>query len=229
MPLMSEMLETERPRERLWRHGSSSLKISELLAILLRTGVTGKSALCLGDELLHRYKSLDCLCRADVQELAQIHGIGTTKAIQLKAAFELGARLSKSQVLDLPIDTPEAVSELLGDEMRSLRVESLRVLAVNSRFHLIAIEEMSRGTVDETIAHPRDILRVALLHRAFGLLVVHNHPSGDPSPSNADLQFTLKLKQAGDLMQVPIIDHVILGTEGFAHAPYYSFKEAGYL
>lgn len=229
MTTIHDMATEERPRERMWNKGPGALKTSELIAILLRTGMAGRSALQIGDDLLIRYQSLESLCRADLRDLSSIKGVGPAKAVQLRAAFELGSRLSRSVAVERPIDEPERVMELLGDEMRHLPYESLRVLAVNSRLHLIACEEVSKGTVNETVAHPRDVFRVALLHSAYGILVVHNHPSGDPAPSQADLDFTLRLKEAASLLQITFMDHVILGSPTEIRQPYYSFKEAGYL
>ncbi|MEM9444008.1 MAG: DNA repair protein RadC [Verrucomicrobiota bacterium] len=226
---ISEMQQCERPRERLWERGPGALRVAELLAILLRTGVRGKSAIDLGEELLARYGSIDGLSRVSVQELAGLKGLGMAKAIQLKAAFELGVRLSNSKTKDTPLDTPESVITLVGEEMRMLDHECLRVLAVNTRLRLIGLEVLSRGTVNETIAHPRDVMRIALTYKAFGLIVVHNHPSGDPSPSSADLAFTRNLAKASDLLQVELVDHLIIGGRGQNVENYYSFKEAGYL
>ncbi|MEM9398868.1 MAG: DNA repair protein RadC [Verrucomicrobiota bacterium] len=224
-----EMRKEERPRERLWDRGASALKIDELLAILLRTGMAGKSAILIGEELLCKYGSLEGLSRADVKELAGFKGVGPSKAIQLKAAFELGIRLQKKSMGALRMETPEAVMQYLGAEMLALDYESLRVIAMNTRLHFLGMEELSRGTVNETIAHPRDALRVALNYKAYGLLLVHNHPSGDPSPSSTDLSFTNRMRDACQLMQVEFIDHVILGRATLNHKGYYSFKEAGYL
>ena len=230
MTRILEMVAEERPRERLWNRGAASLKTSELIAIMLRTGMKGKSAVVLGEEILCRYSTLDALCRASALELSKIKGVGMTKAVQLKAAFELAARLSASRRQELPIDTPEDVYQLLGEEMRSLPVETLRVIALNTRHHLIAVKEVTRGTLNETIAHPRDILKVAVEHNAYGVIVAHNHPSGDPAPSNADLEFTQGLKKAAQILQIELFDHIILGTSSEKQPKaYYSFREAGYL
>lgn len=230
MTRIREMLEGERPRERLWEGGAEALKTSELIAILLRTGMQGKSALAMGEEILVRYGSLHELCRVPAQELSKIKGVGMTKAVQLKAAFEIASRLAASRRREIPVETPQDVQALLGDEMRQLAVESLRVVALNAKLRVIAVEEISRGTISETVANPRDVLRVALLHQAYGFLLVHNHPSGDPAPSRADLEFTQKVKEAARTMNVLFHDHIILGV-GSESKPdsYYSFRETGYL
>jgi DNA repair protein RadC len=223
------MHEDERPRERLLSKGAGALSVPELIAIILRVGVPGKSAVGLGEELLNRAGGLDGLCRLSIQDITSIKGLGPSKAAQMKAAFELGARLAGERVKAFPVETPQQVMGLLGDEMRHLDVESLRVVAVNTRLHVKVVEEISRGTINETVAHPRDVVRVGIMHRAYGFLLVHNHPSGDPRPSSADLDFTLQVRDAARLMQIEFLDHVILGAPGDGREAYYSFKEAGYL
>jgi DNA repair protein RadC len=229
MSRIQEMEASERPRERLWAKGASALKVAELLAILLRTGMKGKSALALAEELLLEHKDLAGLSRVEAAALARHKGIGRTKAIQLKAAFEMGVRLAGSLAAETPLETPRQVEQLLGPEMRPLAYESLRVLCLNTKMRLTAAAEISRGTINETVAHPRDVLQIALLHRSHAFLLVHNHPSGDPAPSSADLDFTRRIRDAADLMEIQLVDHVILGAPTAARAGYYSFKEAGYL
>ena len=229
MPQIKEMPDAERPRERLWKQGAGSLRTSELLAILLRTGMKGRSALVIAEELLQKYSSLTLLCRADAAELARIKGVGPVKAVQLKAAFELAVRLARCGASEQAVESPLDVQQLLGEELRQLPHETMRVLALNARLKLLAMEEVSSGTVNETVAHPRDVIRVGVLRQAYGIMVVHNHPSGDPSPSNADLDFTVRLREAARLMQIELIDHIIIGIAGPRQPGYYSFKEAGYL
>jgi len=229
MARIKDMQEDERPRERLLLRGAGALSVPELIAIILRVGVTGKSAVSLGEELLKKAGGLDGLCRLSIEDITSVKGLGKAKACQLKAAFELGARLATERVKAFPVETPQQVMGLLGDEMRLLDVESLRVVAVNSRLHVKVVEEVSRGTVNETVAHPRDVVRVGLMHKAYGFLLVHNHPSGDPNPSSADLDFTLQVRDAACLLQIEFLDHVILGAPGEGRDSYYSFKEAGYL
>lgn len=225
-----ELAEDERPRERLSRKGPDALRTAELLAILLRTGMAGQSALAMGEQLLNRYGTLERLARASVAELAQIKGIGPAKAVQLAAAFALGSRLSSERSLAQPMSEPAKVAEFLGDSLRRLTREVLKVISLNTRLQLIACDEPSAGSVNETVAHPRDILRFPMLHHAYALILVHNHPSGDPSPSDADLQFTRRLRDAANLMQIPLMDHVIIGSpQPNFPGGYYSFKEAGYL
>ncbi len=230
MPTLKELPEDERPRERLLSKGAGALSTSELLAIILRnSGSKGNSVLGLAQSILGKYPTLDELCRVRPRELMIFPGIGPAKAAELKAVFELAARLAGCSRIDHVLETPEDVKRFLGEEMRQLKVESLRVLTLSSKLRMTAMEEVSRGTINETVAHPRDIVRVGINHEAYGILLVHNHPSGDPAPSQADLDFTLRVREAARLLQIEMIDHIILGVETPDRPGYYSFKEAGYL
>ena len=224
-----ELPEEDRPREKLWQRGADALTDRELIAILLRTGLPGRNAVEVGGDILMRYKTLSGLCRARAQELAKIPGIGLAKAVQLAAAFKLAERMAKEKISSQKIDSPELVNEYFGAEMRALQKESLRVVLLDTRYHLIGTEEISRGSVNESIAHPREVFRPALLASAYAVIVVHNHPSGDPSPSAADHNLTRRLADAAELMQIKLLDHVIIGSPADNRDPYYSFKEAGVL
>jgi DNA repair protein RadC len=193
---------------------------------LLRTGVTGKNVVDLARELLQRYGSLRELSRCSVDELSKIRGVGPAKALHLVAAFGLGQRLAQQTISKQKLDSPELIHELLGEEMRKLRKESLRVVLLDTRYHLIRVEEVSVGSVNESIAHPRDVFRPALIGSAYAVIVVHNHPSGDASPSQTDHSLTRRLAEAAELLQIRLLDHVIIG-EG--EPGYFSFKEAGVL
>lgn len=199
------------------------------MAILLRTGTAGRSAVEIADELIGRFQSLDGLARADVRDLARVKGIGRTKAVQIKAAFELGTRWARDRAEALPMDSPELVEAFWGEEMRLLDYESLRVIVLDTRCRLKGSKEVSRGTVNETTAHPRDVLEPVVLVRGYGFILVHNHPSGDPSPSQADHRFTLQVREAARLLQVKFLDHIILGKPTDTRPGYYSFRLAGYL
>ncbi|MDR1190052.1 MAG: DNA repair protein RadC [Verrucomicrobiales bacterium] len=229
MPKIMEMPDAERPRERLWHHGPTALRAAELIAILLRTGVRGKSALALADELLAAYPTLNELCRASAAELAKRKGLGPAKAIQLKAAFELGARLARTRVSQKPVECSEDVLQLLGEELRLLPCESLRVLALTVKMRLIVVEEISSGVLSETAAHPREIFRALITRNAAYFILVHNHPSGDPAPSQADIAFTKQVRDAAEFMQIGFHDHLIIGIASPAHPAYFSFREDGLL
>jgi len=224
-----EMPPDERPREKLLARGAAALTDSELIAILLRTGVPGANAVDVARQLLKKYKSLSGLSRCNVKELSSIHGIGAAKALHLVAAFGLGHRLAKEKLAQQKIDSPELVYDLLSAEMRALHKESLRVILLDTRYHLIRTEEVSLGSMNESIAHPRDVFRPAVISAAYAVIVVHNHPSGDPSPSQSDHSLTRRLAEAAELLQIKLLDHIIIGAPAEGRLPYFSFKEAGVL
>jgi DNA repair protein RadC len=224
-----DLPQQDRPREKLATHGAAALSDSELIAILLRTGVRGINAVDLARDLLRRYQSLDAISRCDVKELAAIKGIGTAKAVQLAAAFGLGHRLARETPAKSKIDSPQLVYDLLGAEMRALNRESLRVLLLDTRYNLMRVEEVSLGSLNESIAHPREVFRPAIIHAAYALIIAHNHPSGDPTPSEADHRLTRRLAEAAQLLQIQLCDHVIIGAPGKARQPFFSFKESGVL
>jgi DNA repair protein RadC len=224
-----EMPRDDRPREKLAARGASALSDAELIAILLRTGIEGANAVEVARQLIEKYGSLGALSRCTVREIAKIKGIGLAKAAQLAAAFGLGQRLARETLSRQKIDTPELLYELLGPEMRALHKESLRVVLLDTRYHLLRLEEVSLGSVNESIAHPRDVFRPALIYSAYAVIVVHNHPSGDPSPSQSDHGLTRRLREAAELLQIRLLDHIIIGAPGEDRQPYFSFKEAGAL
>jgi len=226
---ISEMPQDDRPREKLIARGANALNDSELIAILLRTGLPGANAIDVAAQLLERYKSLNGLSRCTVDEIADNPGIGPAKAVQLVAAFGLGQRLATERLSRQKLDSPELVHDLVSAEMRTLHKESLRVILLDTRYHLLRMEEISRGSVNESIAHPRDVFRPAVISSAYAVIVVHNHPSGDPSPSQSDHSLTRRLAEAAELLQIKLLDHIIIGAPAEGRLPYFSFKEAGVL
>ena len=226
---ISEMPQDDRPREKLLARGPGALTDSELIAILLRTGIPGANAVQVAAQLLERYKSLNGLSRCTVEELAEIPGIGPAKALHLVAAFDLGRRLARETLTREKIDSPELVYALLAPEMRALHKESLRVILLDTRYHLLRIHEVSVGSVNESIAHPRDVFRPAVISSAYAVIVAHNHPSGDPSPSQSDHSLTRRLAEAAELLQIKLLDHIIIGAPAEGRAAYFSFKESGVL
>jgi len=224
-----EMPQNERPREKLLGRGAAALTDPELIAILLRTGLPGANAVEVARQLLERYGSLSGLSRCTVKEIASIRGIGAAKAIQLVAAFGLGQRLANERLSRQKLDSPELVHDLVAAEMRTLHKESLRVILLDTRYHLLRMEEVSLGSVNESIAHPRDVFRPAVISSAYAVIVVHNHPSGDPSPSQSDHSLTRRLAEAAELLQIKLLDHIIIGAPAEGRLPYFSFKEAGVL
>lgn len=226
-PRIQELPEDERPREKLEKHGADALSDSELIAILLRVGMKGISAIDLGRDLIRRFGSLGDLARASVAELKKVKGLGLAKAVQLAAAFGLAGRLAREALVRTPMNRPELIYELLGAELRQLEKESLRVVLLDTRLHLICVEEISLGSLAECIAHPREIFRAAILRNAHGFILVHNHPSGDPTPSDADRRLTIRLAESARLLQINFCDHVILGIPSPGRSPYFSFRESG--
>jgi DNA repair protein RadC len=196
----------------------------------LRTGTSGRPVLDLADFLLTHFGSLEALSRASVGELAKIKGIGQAKAIGLKAAFALAARLARSEAEARAIETADDVARLLGEEMRLLDYESVRVICLNTKHMVLAVEEVTRGTLNESLFHPREAFRPALARQAHAVILVHNHPSGNPQPSDADLHVTRRMKEAGMLLQVELLDHVILGAPRKGEEKnFFSFKNEGLL
>ncbi|MEO5720108.1 MAG: DNA repair protein RadC [Chthoniobacterales bacterium] len=223
------MPQDDRPREKLLARGADALTDSELIAIQLRTGLVGANAVQVASELLKRYGSLSGLSRCTLDELSLIPGIGPAKAMQLVATFKLGQRLARETYAHAKIDTPELVYELLAAEMRGLHKESLRVVLLDTRYRLLRMEQISLGSLNESIAHPRDVFRPAIIAAAFAVIVVHNHPSGDPAPSQADHSLTRRLAEAAELLQIKLLDHIIIGAPAEGRLPYFSFREAGVL
>ena len=226
---ISELPQDERPREKLTKRGAEALTNAELIAILLRTGLRGANAVQVASKLLQRFGSLGDLSRCTAEEISQTPGIGPVKALELVATFKLGQRLAAETISRQKIDTPELVNAMLSEEMRALHKESLRVLLLDTRYHLLRMEEVSRGSVNESIAHPRDVFRPAIIASAYAVIVVHNHPSGDPSPSQADHSLTRRLAEAAELLQIKLLDHIIIGAPAEGRPPYFSFREAGVL
>src|SRR5471032_538636 len=227
---MRELPPAERPRERLLNQGANALKTAELLAILLRTGTSGRPVLDLADFLLSHFGSLEALSRASVGELAKVKGVGQAKAIGLKAAFALAARLARSEAEARSIETADDVALLLGEEMRLLDYESVRVICLNTKHMVLAVEEVTRGTLNESLFHPREAFRPAIARQAHAVILVHNHPSGNPQPSDADLHVTRRMKEAGELLQIELLDNVILGApQAGNEKSFFSFKNEGLL
>lgn len=228
--LIRDMPEQERPRERLVAHGADALRHAELIAIMLRTGMKGVSAIEIAEQLLKKFVTLDGLARASLEELGQIKGVGRDKAIALKAAFTLAKRMAKEMRGESPLlDTPEQVADLLREENRFLEVETFQALLLNTRRRLIRVEKLSQGTLDTILVHPREVFRAAIAANAAAVVLVHNHPSGDPAPSEADIKVTRDLIRAGQLLKIEVLDHVVLGRATEARTKdYASLRELGY-
>jgi DNA repair protein RadC len=203
---------SERPRERLAANGADALSHAELIAILLRTGVKGTNAVDVARQLLAKHQTLQALARASLADLQKIKGIGRDKAVTLAAAFALARKMAKELQNESPIlDNPENVVQLLRDQNLVKNSETLQVLLLNTRYKLIRVEEISHGTRDTILVDPGAIFKKAIAAGASAIVLVHNHPSGDPAPSDADIKTTRDLIRAGRLLKIEVLDHVIIG------------------
>jgi DNA repair protein RadC len=221
---------SERPRERLVARGPDALTHAELIAILLRTGLRGTNVVQVGQNLLQKFGSLNALALASVDELRKIPGIGRDKAATLVAAFALARRMEQERREESPVlDNPATVVNFVRESNRLKNVEAFQVLLLNTRKKLIRIEEISEGTLDTLLVHPREVFRAAISANAAGIILVHNHPSGDPTPSEADIKVTRDLIRAGQLLKIDVVDHVIIGCATAERAKdYASLRELGY-
>lgn len=206
----------ERPRERLRKHGYESMSTVELLAIILGSGTKGVSVLDLSHKIMNQFQTPQKLAEASIEELSQIKGLGPAKALQIKAALGLGIRLSKNQSgPKFRIDTPHHVYNLVKDELQNEKRELFLVLLIDAKGcamdrHIIAI-----GTLTEIIIHPREVFYPAIRHKAASLVLIHNHPSGDTTPSSEDIETTKALIEAGSIINIPVNDHIIIGENNF--------------
>ncbi len=220
---ISDLEASERPRERLQKLGADKLGNAELLAILLRVGLPGESAVQVGQRLLHEFKGLAGIHRAPFEDLVAQRGVGAAKAAQIKAAIELGRRLNDAPPEDKPtINSPQEAVQLVKYDMQALDQEELRVLLLDTRNHLLGNEQVYLGSVSTAQVHLGDIFKHAVRKNATALIVIHNHPSGDPTPSPDDVAITRELVKAGELMGVKVLDHIVIG-----QGRHVSMKERG--
>jgi DNA repair protein RadC len=228
---IKDLPKSERPRERLAELGAEALRTSELIAILLRTGMKGRSAVEIADELLQKFKSLDAVSRASLEELRKsVKGIGPDKAIALKAAFTLAQRFARESQGEAPLlDNPQRIADFLREDNRGYEVEHFQAVLLNSRRKLIRVALISQGIVDTLLVHPREVFKSAIAANASAVVLVHNHPSGDPAPSPADISATRDLIRAGQLLKIEVLDHVILGRRTAENGrDYASLRELGF-
>lgn len=211
-----------RPRERLRAQGAASLSEAELLAIILGNGTKNVSALDLANRLIFTYNGLRNIREASLDDLLQVKGIGPAKAITIKAAIELGRRTALDRKIKDFIHSPADVSRLLMEEMRYYDREYFCGLYLDRKGGLLCKENISIGSLSSSIVHPREVFKTAVKCSAASIIVVHNHPSGDPTPSKEDIDVTRRLVEAGKIMGIDIIDHLIIG-----HEQYCSLKEKG--
>jgi DNA repair protein RadC len=230
---IQDLGESDRPRERLVRLGAQALSNAELVAILMRTGTRGLSAL----DVAHRVLSLGRegllpaeepepglrhLVTLTLEQLERVPGVGLAKAVQLKAAVELGRRVATSQSARTSVRSPRDVSTLVMEEMRFLDREQFRIVLLDAKNHVLGVRVVSVGSLSSSIVHPREIFKEAIARSSAAIILVHNHPSGDPTPSREDVEVTRRLVEAGRLLGIEVLDHVVVGDN-----KYVSFKEKG--
>ena len=206
---------SERPRERLTRLGAEVLSEQELLACILGRGVAGDSVLVSAQRLLAAFHSLRGIAEASIEQLADVHGIGPAKAVQLKAAVELARRLARvPESATSAVDSVDAAAALLRPHLQDKKKEHFVALLLDNRHRLIRLSPIAIGSLSATLVHPRELFKEAIAASAAAIIVAHNHPSGDPSPSDHDVQLTKRLLEAGVLLGIEVLDHLILGADG---------------
>lgn len=220
---MKDLPEVERPRERLHKYGAEALSTPELLAILLRTGTSQMNVLELAHHLLSAFGGLRNLVKADMEDLKKVKGMGDCKAAEVKAAIELGKRIGaldreEKQV----IRTPKDAAELVMHEMRFLDREHFRAILLDVKNQVLDVVTVSVGTLNSSLVHPRELFKDAIRVSSAGVILVHNHPSGDPTPSEDDKGLTIRLCEAGKILGIRIVDHIVIGDKR-----YVSFREEG--
>jgi DNA repair protein RadC len=214
--MIRDLPQNERPRERLQHIGAPAVATAELIAIILRTGSGGENVLRLAERILHRFGDLVGIARASLTELQEVRGVGPAKAIEIKAALELGRRLTAQTPAERPrITCPSDAANLLMSEMSLLEQEHLRVLLLNTRNEVLRINTVYIGNVNTSVVRIAELFRPAIRENATSLILVHNHPSGDPSPSPEDVRVTREVDKAGKLLNIELIDHIIIGRNRF--------------
>ncbi|HOZ46907.1 MAG TPA: DNA repair protein RadC [Candidatus Hydrogenedentes bacterium] len=207
-----EMPEHDRPRERLSRLGSEALRDAELLAVLFRTGTREVGAVALAERVIKHFGNLRGLARASIEELQHVKGLGKVKAIEIKAALELGKRLAVHTASERPrIRAAQAVADLLMVDFKNCETEQFKCLLLNTKHELLKVVDIAQGGLDSAMAVPCDVFRQAVREAASAVIVCHNHPSGDPEPSRDDVALTKRLVEAGALLGVAMLDHVVFG------------------
>ncbi len=217
---IKELQEEDRPREKLMKYGKSALTDSELLAILIGSGTVGFSAIDAAQEMIGRYGGLNKLARRSLGEIKQTKGIGDAKAITLMAAFEMGKRI-ESKPIDKKekITSPEIIYKIFGPKMRDYDVEIFKVLLLDNANQIIKDIDVAKGTINQVTVHPREIFRSAITESAASIIAIHNHPSGNLTPSIQDRNLTKRILDTGVIIGIPLIDHIIIAGDEF-----YSFK-----
>jgi DNA repair protein RadC len=220
-----DLPKTERPRERLIKLGSEALSAQELLALIIARGIPGKSVMNIAQELLSKFGNIKKVSEATIEQLCEIRGIGAAKAAQIKACFEIGKRGElEPEPKKYDIQNPQAIVKVIRASIKDKAKEHFKLAILDSRNKIIDITNVSVGTLNANLAHPREIFKDALSHNAAAVILCHNHPSGDPEPSEDDIKITKQLVEAGKILGIEVLDHIIISSHGF-----FSFKEKGLL
>ncbi|MGD9117305.1 MAG: DNA repair protein RadC [Dehalococcoidia bacterium] len=208
---------SERPRERLQKLGVEALSAQEILAVILGRGVSGESVMVTAQRLLSKFENLKGIAEASVEELSQVKGIGIAKAAQIKAAFELASRLEgyAQAGAKTVVKTPEDVMGVVRNRLRDKKKEYFLALLLDTRNQLIKLAEVSVGSLDTSIVHPREVFKEAISASAAAVILAHNHPSGDAQASPDDIKLTKRLAEAGELVGIDVLDHIIIGGQNF--------------
>lgn len=224
---IKEMYRDERPYEKCEQYGAEHLTDVELLAVLLRTGTKGENSIQLAQKILHPEFGQEGILNIhhwSMQQLLQVKGIGKVKAIQILCLAELTKRLAKAEAArGLDFSSPDTIAQYYMEDMRHKKKEVMKLLLLNTKSRLIAENDVSTGTVNMALVSPRELFVEALQKNAVSIILLHNHPSGDPTPSREDLQITQRVRQAGDLIDVELLDHIIIGDNR-----YISLREIGF-
>ncbi len=218
-----DLPKSERPRERLIKFGPEALSAQELLALIIGRGIPKKSVMNIAQELLARFGNIKAISQASIEALSEIKGIGLAKAAQIKACFELGKRQDlEPELKNYDIKNPQSVVKAIRASIKDKAKEHFKLILLDTRNKIIGISTISIGTLNASLVHPREIFKEAIIHNSASVVLAHNHPSGDPEPSEEDLTITERLVESGKILGIEVIDHIIIGKTNFS-----SFKERG--
>lgn len=221
---INDLPKSERPRERLQRHGAEALSSQELIALILGRGIKGESVLVTAQRLLSAFGNVENISQASIEELLAIKGVGLAKAAQLKASFELAKRKEDHDGKQMSVKSHHDVIKLVRQRLKDKKKEHFLILCLDTRNNLIKISSISTGTLDTNLVHPREVFKEAIQSLSSSIILVHNHPSGSPEPSEADIDITKRIVETGKVVGIDVLDHIIV-TENKS----FSFKEKGLL